>query len=685
MKQNNLFLFLFILLTINYLNAQNLNFVWAKQFGGTNTEIGLSSVVDVYGNIYTLGHFSGTIDADPGVESFFLTSAGSSDIFLSKLNASGDFLWAKQIGGVYTDAGYSIITDEEGDIYLTGCFMGPVDFDPNEGTHIMSSIIDVSDFFILKLNASGVFVWSRQSLGTRATNCIYSIALGPDGNIYTSGQFFGTVDFNPGAESFVMTSFGYSNPDIFICKFSSTGNFIWAKQLGGTSYDDVYSLKTDNQGNVHTIGHFHGTADFDPGSSIFEMSCIWGSEVFISKLSSSGNFIWAKQMGNLYDNDWGYSLAIDSQGNVYSTGSFTGTADFDPGEGTFNLTSFSYPVGTDIFVSKLNASGNFVWARQLGGTNYGDVGYAIALDDDNNIYSTGTFGYSADFDPGPESFYLSSNGDYDVFISKLNNSGNIVWAKQIGGPSIDYGRSLIIDPNKNLYITGYFYETVDFDPGVDLYNLISNGNADIFVVKLNQGSSEISLSGNLIFGEVQVGAVSQKILTISNTGSADISVTSISFPYSVFTANWTGNIPPGSHQEVTVSFEPTEAINYSGLATVASNALGGNNEILISGSGTHDLPLNNTISNIIIIQRSDGSGMVDLYFNLNGTAPFYTISMQVSFDGGITYTDVPAAFLSGNAGSISPGSNKHIVWDGLGSFPNTYSTTTKLKITANQN
>src|SRR5262249_36288313 len=155
-----------------------------------------------------------------------------------------------------------------------------------------------------------------------------------------------------------------------------------------------YSIAVDASGNVYTTGYFTGTADFDPDAGVFNLTAAGSFDIFVSKLSASGNFVWAKVMGGGSD-DLGQSISVDASGNVCTTGYFTGTADFDPGAGVFNLTAAGY---YDIFVSKLDASGNFAWAKAIGGTG-GDEGYSIAIDSSGNVYTTGAFGGTVDFDP----------------------------------------------------------------------------------------------------------------------------------------------------------------------------------------------------------------------------------------------------------------------------------------------
>ena len=153
------------------------------------------------------------------------------------------------------------------------------------------------------------------------------------GNVYTTGYFRGTVDFDPGPGTVELTSAGTSSRDIFISKLDSGGNLVWAKAIGGVSNDFGWGIVADSSGNVYTTGDFVGTVDFDPGtgpSEIFELASVGSSDIFISKLDSNGNFVGAWAMGGTAD-DYGYGIFVDTIGNIYATGYFKNTVDFDPG------------------------------------------------------------------------------------------------------------------------------------------------------------------------------------------------------------------------------------------------------------------------------------------------------------------------------------------------------------------
>ena len=266
--------------------------------------------------------------------------------------------------------------------------------------------------------------------------------------------------------------------------FAQGYTFEWAKQLGGLGNDVSKSLAIDKSGNCYTIGYFSGTADFDPGPNVNNLTQGGnGIDIFIQKSDAFGNLVWVKQMqgvGNAIG--YGYSIVVDSFGNIYSIGAFLGTVDFDPGPNVYPLTSDGN--NTDIYIQKLDAFGNFTWARKIGGANV-DYGYSIAVDQIGNVYSTGEFKETADFDPGPGIFNLISAGGKDIFIQKLNASGNFVWAKGIGGALDDKGNSIAVDRIGTVYATGQFSDTVDFNPSTSTTILTSGGSFSTFISKLS--------------------------------------------------------------------------------------------------------------------------------------------------------------------------------------------------------
>jgi hypothetical protein len=471
---------LLLLLTLtltSFIWAQPPTFEWANRMGSTGNDAGHFITTDGSGNVYSTGRFEGTVDFDPGVGVFNLTSAGADDIFVQKIDSAGNFIWASRMGGTGNDNGWSLITDGLGSLYLTGYFQNTVDFDPGAGVFNQTSG-GQSDIFISKFDTNGNFIWAK-SMGAGGSDVGYSITTDGSGNVYSTGYFQNTVDFDPGAGVLNLTSVGAD--DIFIQKLDANGNLIWIKQMGSTASEVGNSISTDGFGSVYLTGNFRNTVDFDPGAGVFNLTSAGGLDIYIQKLDSAGNFTWAKRMGGT-GNDFGYSIITDSSSNVYTTGYFSTTVDFDPDAGVFNLTSAG---GLDIYIQKLDSLGNFIWAKRMGDAG-SDSGRSITTDGLGNLYTTGFFSNTVDFDPGAGVFNLTSVGGFDIYIQKLDSLGNFIWAKQFGGSGNEACYSLTTDGSNNIYSTGYFNNTVDFDPGVGVFNLTSAGSVDIYIQKLGQ-------------------------------------------------------------------------------------------------------------------------------------------------------------------------------------------------------
>lgn len=472
-----LYLFAFVLS-----NAQSPTLQWVKSLGGNSDDDPSCIAVDGLGNVYTSGTFYGdTIDLDPGPGTFTLGSAGDLDIFISKLDASGNFVWGKRIGGIFADYVNSFTLDISGNVYVTGSFEGVVDFNPGPGVFNLTETgpYGSGDIFILKLDVSGNFVWAKK-IGGSSSDMSRDIVLDPVGNVYTTGYFSNTVDFDPGAGIFNLTSGG--SLSIFVSKLDPSGNYVWAKNMFGTSGSIGESIAIDPTGNVCTTGSFSGIVDFDPGIGTYTLASGAGMNIFVSKLDVSGNFVWAKSFYGMAGGNDSRSIAIDGLGNVFTTGEFGGTVDFDPGIANYSLTVAGQG---DIFISKLDASGNFVWAKSMGGPLI-EIANSIALDASGNVYTTGEYEGTCDFDPGVGTFTMTGI-NYDAFISKLDAAGNFVWAENLGGTFIDEGRSITLDASGNIYTTGDYEGICDFDPGAGVYNSTTVGLDDCYVHKMSQG------------------------------------------------------------------------------------------------------------------------------------------------------------------------------------------------------
>ena len=461
-------------------------------------------------------------------------------VTIAKAQVEPQLNWAKGMGGTESDIS-TAITIGTSNVYTTGHFRGTADFDPGTGKVNLTAAGE-NDIFISKLNAiTGNIVWAR-SIGGNSYDAGTSVAVDASGNVYITGLFNNTVDFDPGAGTYNLTA--DSIEDAFIAKLDASGNFVWAKKIGAKGLDGGSSISLDLAGNLYVLGNFNGKVDFDPGVNTFNLTSA-GDDIFVTKFNVSGNFKWAKSFGG-NDYDVGQSIKADASGNLYLTGYFNETVDFDPGTATFNLTSAGY---SDIFISRLDSVGKFVWAKRIG-ANSNDYGNSISLDLDGNVYTTGSFNGSPDFDPGNGVFQLSSSGSADIFISKLDASGNFVWAKKIGGTGYDAAYSLYVSKSGYVFFTGIFTGTADFDPGTGIMNLVaSNSFGSAFIAKLDTagnfgpafntwaaagigGSSIIVDAVNYVYATGGFSGTndfdpSSGIFNLTSAGASDISVAAI--------------------------------------------------------------------------------------------------------------------------------------------------------------
>ena len=323
----------------------NGNFIWVKQLGSGGYDEGLSIALDNNANVYTTGYFVGTIDFNPGNGTYNLSSAGNKDIFIQKLDKNGIFIWAKRMGANGDDQGRAISIDNLGNVYTAGFFKSTsVDFDPGNGIYNLAS--SYGGMFLQKLDSNGNFIWAKKfGYGVDITN---SITIDSLGNVYATGCFSGTSDFDPGNGTYNLSTVNGYDRDIFILKLDPNGNFVWANRMGNNSYDEGYSICTDKFGNVYTTGYFTKIVDFNPGSGTFNLVPVGQRDIFVQKLDSNGDFIWAKGMGG-FNYDDGDDIKVDKHGNIYLIGTFSGTVDFNPGNGSSYLSA----TGHTVFIQKM--------------------------------------------------------------------------------------------------------------------------------------------------------------------------------------------------------------------------------------------------------------------------------------------------------------------------------------------
>jgi len=392
-------------------------FIWAKRIGGTGNEFSTDVITDATGNIYTIGSFTGTVDFDPNATTANVTSAGKRDVFILKLSSAGNYVWAKQMGGINDDWGNALDLDASANIYSTGTFSGSCDFNPTATTNT-ATVYGAQDAFICKWDVNGNYLWAF-SMGGTQDDFGYDVAVNAAGtSVFTTGTFKGTaVDISPQCSCGTVNALGQS--DIFIVKQgANTGGFQNSAVFGGTGYDSPGGITLDALDNVYTTGSFDGACDFDPGPLTANLGAVGSNDGFISKLNSTLAYVFAKQISGP-SSESGSDIALDPTGNIYVTGSFNDIVDFDPSAASYTVSCVG-GTNSDAYVLKLDPSGNFTYVKTWGSSNIGDYSADIALDGSDNIYTTGSYWTTCDFDPGAGVFNITTNGLTDAFLHKLS-------------------------------------------------------------------------------------------------------------------------------------------------------------------------------------------------------------------------------------------------------------------------
>ncbi|MEO8146831.1 MAG: T9SS type A sorting domain-containing protein [Bacteroidia bacterium] len=373
------------------------------------------------------------------------------------------WLWANGAGGSDYDYGTGISSDASGNVLVTGYFHSPsITF----GTTNLTNAGD-DDLFVVKYDASGNVIWAK-SAGGADNDDGSGISTDASGNVLATGYFYSD------SITFGMTTLSNSgSSDIFIAKYDTTGNGLWAKSIGGNNQDYSSGISTDASGNVMVIGYFRSTS-ITFGTTILTNTNVGSSDIFIAKYDASGNVLWAKSAGGA-NYDYSYGISTDVSGNVLITGGF------ESDSMTFGTITLTNAGAKNIFVVKYDPLGNVLWAKSIEGSDIDD-GVGISTDVNGNVLVTGDF-YSPSITCG--TIALANEGNSDVFIAKYDTSGNVLWAKSAGGTGYDYGAGISTDANGNVLVTGFFDSPSITFGTTTLTNGGNNGTPDIFILKFN--------------------------------------------------------------------------------------------------------------------------------------------------------------------------------------------------------
>ncbi len=359
---------------------------------------------------------------------------------------SPNWQWAKGASGNNDDSGNSISVDAIGNSYVTGYFKSTT---INFGGSTLTNSSAFSDIFIIKYDAFGNALWARSAGGVDDDQGT-GIVIDQSDNLYVIGNFK-SASITFGSTTLINQAVGYN--DIFIVKYDTSGNVIWAKSTGGSTDEYGTSITSDIVGNVFITGAFSSPSIIFGNDTLTNTTVPYG-DLFVVKYNSLGTVIWTKSAGGSIWEE-GYSITTDADGNSYLCGDFNSPAMYIGGTTLLNAGGGVYD---DIFIAKYDSTGNLQWAKNVGGTHM-DLGYGIKVDANENIYLAGSF-YSPSITFG--AFTLSNPGspNYgDTYIAKYDSTGNVLWAESAGGSAGDYTISLTVDTNCNAYVTGWFFSS----------------------------------------------------------------------------------------------------------------------------------------------------------------------------------------------------------------------------------
>ncbi len=311
-----------------------------------------------------------------------------------------------------------------------------------------------------------------------------SVTTDGSGNVYITGSLEGTADFVSSTGAPTVASSG--SRDVFLAKYSSTGALLWAKDLPGSGSTTVAqggAIAVDSSGDVIITGTFTGTVNFNPNGGSTTLSAPGENDVFVAKYDPNGNLLWADNVGGTSGAiDEGYAVAVDAAGNIAIGGSYQNSA-------TFGSTTLTAGGNFESFVAKLSPSGAWLWADSTAGSDTTAVTQTagVAFDASDDVVATGFFAGTVNFNPAGTSIVPPYGGSRDIFVEKFTPTGGVSWAVGIGSPDIDQGNAITTDSAGNIYVTGVFSDTVNFNPNLSgtADNLTAGGFEDGFLWKLS--------------------------------------------------------------------------------------------------------------------------------------------------------------------------------------------------------
>lgn len=432
----------------------------------TNSEYTLSNILD-----NNVSYFWRVAIVDENNTQWNWSTIASFDV-LTVIDLS--YEWNKSVGGISNDSGKSITTDINNNVYIFGYFNESVDFDPSSNGDIKADITNLNgDYFLTKYYSDGTYAWTQIVASNDPYAGSNTVITDSNSNVFIVGQ--------------------NSSRNMIINKYNTLGELQWAKIVESDGFMiKGNAIDIDTSDNIYISGTYYGTVDFDPNIGLDYFTSNGASDVFLTKLSNEGEYEWTKVFGGS-EYDSGVSIKIDDEESIIVAGHYRGGVNFNT-DGGLNLLDAN---SQNIFISKFENSGNYLWTKVIEGTSGDDDLRALTIDYNNNIILTGAFYGQMDFDPGLDENLIAPIGGGDAFFLNLDSDGNLNWIKSFGGDSYNNGLSLISDLENNIYVIGTFSGTTDFDFSLAQDNKTSLGDWDIFILKIN---SDSTYGGSITYG-----------------------------------------------------------------------------------------------------------------------------------------------------------------------------------------
>lgn len=457
---------------------------WGHQFGDSDMDRSTDVLTDDDGYVYVAINFIGDIDLNPSGEELIISSESRKDGVIAKYSRDGELVWFVHFESISDYAHVKDIElDASGRLIVLGEFEGSMRV-INETEEVHTTEVMSATSFICEFDTDGEFA----SLKALDLGVVRGFTIDAENNRYVYGYFLDTYTFESGVE---LTAALY---DGFVLKLNSDNTLLWVKQFAATEFCRIHKVEVNADNELVVLGLFRSEVDCNPSAAeeIFSTTSA-NSDMFVVKLDYDGEFIWSGQLTGWGELNMG-DLAVDELNNIYIVGAFYNTADFDPGVGEFNMTSS----GTGAFVCKWNNDREFVWGQQIEREVLVSSYDRILIK--NGLLYLGGFliGGSYDFNPDPdEEDIMITTGVTDCFVHVLGNDGEFVNVFPINGLGFGDVSAIAVDDLNNIYASGSFTNTLNFEPGMD--EVESSGEADVFFLKYGFSFASVPVESEITF------------------------------------------------------------------------------------------------------------------------------------------------------------------------------------------